>query len=810
MRVSWKWLNELIKIKMKPEELGTLMTMSGVAVEGIEYLDKGVKGVKVGFIREVKKHPEADKLVICVIDTGEEKLWNIVSGASNLMEGLKVPVALPGSVLPGDKRIDATTFRGILSEGMLCSGEELGLDADKLPADQKDGIYILTPEVQVGADIVDVLGLDDIILELELTPNRSDCLSMINVAYEVAALIGGKVNLPIITRSQTDDDCTDAVSIEIDDPSLCKRYVARLIKDIKIQSSPIWLQHRLLAAGIRPISNIVDITNYVMLETGQPLHAFDYDLLGENKIIVRRARENEVLKTLDGQSRKLNPEMLVIADADKPVGLAGVMGGLDTEVTSETRNILLESAHFNGANIRRTAQALGMRSEASLRFEKNLDIQRTPIAADRAVDLIKELGAGIPVPGHVDCYPVQDEITPISLRLTRVNDILGTDLDGETIERILKSLRVEIIEYKNDSWLVTAPSYRGDLEKEIDLIEEIARLYGYDKIPTTLPYGPTTQGARTWEQKVTHKIWELMSNLGLMEVITYSFINPRHLDYMGLPAGDILRDAVPIKNPLSEEQGIMRTTMLPGLLDTIKKNLNKRNRNIKIYEMGKVYYSDGFPNKELPMEKMVLGAAVTGTKEKSWSYGEEVYDFFYLKGVMEALIKDLGISDIRLLREKDIRWLHPGRGVRLFIREKEVGFLGEIHPLVLENYGIDQRVTAFSLDVETLIQEASEKIMYRQLARYPSVSRDLAVVVPERINAGEVAAVIRETGGQMLKSIRLFDLYRGKQITEGHKSLAYSLTWQSEERTLTDEEIRPLHLAIEEILNDKFEAGLRR
>lgn len=810
MRVSWKWLNELIKINMKPEDLGTLMTMSGVAVEGIEYLDKGVKGVKVGLIKEVKKHPEADKLLICVIDAGNGKLWNIVSGATNLKEGLKVPVALPGAVLPGGKSIDTTTFRGVLSEGMLCSGEELGLDVDKLPAEQKDGIYILTPEVQVGADIVEVLGLDDIILELELTPNRSDCLSMINVAYEVAALIGGEVNLPKINRSQAGDACREAVSIEIENTDLCKRYVARLIKDVKIENSPIWLQHRLLAAGIRPINNIVDITNYVMLETGQPLHAFDYNALQQNKIIVRRAKEDEVLSTLDGQTRELNPEMLVIADAKNPVGLAGVMGGLESEVTSATKNILLESAHFNGANIRRTAQALGMRSEASLRFEKNIDIKRTPVAADRAVELIKELGAGTPVLGHVDCYPVQDEKQPILLRLKRVNQILGTDVDRETVEKILKSLRIKIVEDKNDYWLVIAPSYRGDLENEIDLIEEIARLYGYDRIPTTLPYGPTTQGARTWEQNVSHKTWDLMANLGLMEVITYSFINPRHLDLLRLSENDVLRDTVSIKNPLSEEQGIMRTTILPGLLETIMKNLNKRNRNIKVYEMGKVYFSNGFPQKELPLEKMVLGAAVTGTKEKSWAYGEEVYDFYYLKGVVEALVKGLGISNFRFVREKDITWLHPGRGVKIYLGNNELGFLGEIHPLVLENYGIDQRVAAFSLDIEVLVNEASEKIMYRQLPRYPSVSRDLAVVVPDLIDAGEVESLIRETGGQMLKHIRLFDLYKGKQITEGHKSLAYSLTWQSDERTLTDEEIRPLHLAIEEVLNDKFGAGLRR
>lgn len=810
MRVSWKWLNELIKINMKPEDLGNLMTMSGVAVEGIEYLDKGIRGVRVGIITEVRKHPEADKLVICMVDTGAGKLWSIVSGAPNLREGQKVPAAFPGSILPGGKRIEATTFRGVLSEGMLCSGEELGLDVDKLPAEQKDSIYILTPEVPVGADIVDVLGLDDIILELELTPNRSDCLSMINVAYEVAALIGGEVTLPVIEESGEGDACSEAISVRIEDTNLSKRYVARVIRDVNIQSSPIWLQHRLLAAGIRPISNIVDITNYVMLETGQPLHAFDYDLLKGKRIVVRRAEVEEVLETLDGQTRKLNPDMLVIADAVKPVALAGVMGGMDTEITAGTRNILLESAHFNGASIRRTAQVLGMRSEASLRFEKNIDISRTVMAADRAIELMKDLGAGTPVTGHVDCYPVKESKQPIQLRLARVNEILGTNLERNTIEGILESLRIEISAYNDGSWLVYTPAYRGDLEKEIDLIEEVARLYGYDRIATTLPYGPTTQGARTREQSITHKTWELMADLGLMEVITYSFINPRHLDLLGLPAEHPLRDTVTVKNPLSEEQGVMRTTILPGLLSTVIKNLNKRNKNIKIFEMGKVYFSAGFPKRELPQEKMVLGAAVTGSAEKTWSSGEEAYDFFYLKGIMEGLFKGLGITNTKLLRVMDVSWLHPGRGVKVYIGERECGFLGEIHPLVLENYGIDQRVIAFSLDVDILSEEATEKIVYRQLPKFPSVSRDLAVVVPEDIDAGEVEGLIRDTAGQMLKHIRLFDLYRGKQIAEGHKSLAYSLTWQSEERTLTDEEIRPLHQAIEEILNENFGAGLRR
>jgi len=810
MQVSWKWLTELIDLNIEPAQLARRMTMSGVAVETIEDLNKGVQGVVVGLITEVEKHPQADKLLVCRVMTGKDEEKTIITGADNVRVGQKVPVAGPGSLLAGGKKIEITSIRGVESAGMLCSAEELGIDADKLLPEDREGIYILEEDMPVGEDVVRLLGLDDVVLELELTPNRADCLSMLNVAAEVAALTGGKLHFPKIVESTGETECAALTSVKIEEPELCARYVARIIRNVRIGPSPLWLRHRLLAAGVRPINNIVDITNYVMLEMGQPLHAFDYDTLAENRIVVRRARPGEELLTLDGQKRALSPEMLVIADADRPVGLAGVMGGLDTEITGSTATILLEAAFFNGPSIRRTSQALGLRSEASLRFEKGVDLERVRLAADRAVQLMTELGAGTAVPGHVDCFPAPESKYPVTLRLDRVNRILGTDLDEGAVEDILTSLQINIVEKENGNWLVCTPSYRRDLDKEIDLIEEVARLHGYDKIPTTLPCGPTTQGAKTWNQRIRLKAGELMTVQGLYEIIAFSFINPRHFDWLRLPSGHPLREAVTVKNPLSEEQGVMRTTLLPGLLDTIKRNINRMNRNVSLYETGKIYLPAGFTGQgTLPEERWVLGAAATGEKEKSWAYPKMAYDFYYLKGVAENVISGLGIKKVAFCAVHDLPWYHPGRSAAILVNDKEAGTIGEIHPLVLENYGIDQSTAAFFLDLDLLAGETAEGINYQPIPRYPAVSRDLAVIIPEQVATSELVGAIREGREGLLKEIRLFDLYRGKQIKTGYKSMAFSLTWQAEDRTLTDDEVNRLHQDIMGDLAIKLGAEIR-
>lgn len=811
MRVSWHWLKELVELKTSPEELARLFTMAGVETEIAANPSQCVKGVEVGLIKEVKKHPQADRLWVCKVITGGDRVLTLVSGAPNLREGQKVPVALDGAVLAGGRRIEKTVFRGIESAGMLCSPDELGLDADKMSAEEKEGIYILPADVPLGEDVTKLLGLDDYILELDLTPNRSDCLSMFNVAREAAALTGGELTLPFVEASKPGGEAATLTSVTIEDADLCKRYVARVIRDIKVARSPLWLRHRLLAAGVRPINNIVDITNYVMLETGQPLHAFDYDKLAENRIVVRRAARSEELITLDGQKRSLSPNMLVIADAAKPVGIAGVMGGLETEVTTETKTVLLEAAFFNGPSIRRTSQALGLRSEASQRFEKEVDPDRVALAADRALQLMFELGAGIPVDGHVDCCPAMQERVPIVLRLSRINQILGTSLDGLSVEKILKALQIRIIQRNEQSWTLLAPSYRRDLEREIDLIEEVARLYGYDKIPTTLPLGPTTQGSRTREQRLRRQINALLSSLGLYQVITFSFINPRHFEFLRLPDKHPLRETVTVANPLSEEQGVMRTTLLPGLLDVVKKNLNKRNKDLALYELGKIYLKDGFPKENpLPLEKDFLAAVATGMREKTWAYPAMQYDFFYLKGILENLLSRLGVGAKTAFHPlKEESFLHPGRSAEIEIGGNVMGWLGEIHPLVLENYGIEQKTTAFMLDLTLLLKEAAETTGYEPIPRYPSVTRDLAVIVPEETAAIDISKLIEENGKPWLKRVYLFDLYRGKQISAGFKSLAFALTWQAEDRTLTDEEVNDLHQEILRVLAKEAGAQLR-
>ena len=813
MLVSWKWLNELVEIKKTPEEVADLLTMSGIEVEGITSMSLDSKNLKVGLLEEVNKHPQADKLLICRVDIGGGEKRTIITGAANVAVGQKVPVALPGAVLTGGKKIEQAILRGVVSEGMLCSAEELGIDVDKIPVEQRKGIYIFPTTVSAGDDVVKVLNLDDVVLELELTPNRADCLGMLNIAREVAALTGGNLHLPVVKGSQEGQECARMTRVDIEAADLCKRYVARLIKDIQIAPSPLWLQQRLMAVGVRPINNVVDVTNYVMMETGQPLHAFDYDRLQGKRIVVRKARENEELVSLDGQLRKLVPEMLVIADAEKPVAIAGVMGGLETEVTTATKIILLEAASFHGASVRRTSRALGLRSEASLRFEKTVDIEQVRLTADRVVQLLAQIGAGTPVEGCVDCYPVQEEKQPIKLRVKKVNQVLGTALLPEIMEEILKALQIKVVEKNQEGWLLLPPSYRRDLEYEVDLIEEIARLYDYDKISTTMPEGVTSQGMRTAEQKLRYKMRKTMVAQGLFEVINYSFINLQQLDSLGIPNGDPLRETITIQNPLSEEQGMMRTTLLPGLLATVQRNLNKRNKNLKFFELGKVYFADGFPaKKKLPTEKWMLAAVSTGEKVKSWAYEAEKYDFYYLKGVVENLLEGLGytVDELVFQAVDDLPGLHPGRTALIKVKGKKIGVLGEVHPLVLEKYEIEQKLAMFNFEVESLwAEEVVQKALVVPITKFPAVTRDLAIIVSEEVETGAVDELIRKQGGAWLQEVSLFDLYRGQQIQEGYKSLAFSLTWQAPDKTLTDEEVNSLHQKIEAALQQEFRADLR-
>ncbi len=643
---------------------------------------------------------------------------------------------------------------------------------------------------------------DDFILDLDLTPNRGDCLGMINLAREVAALTGSSLRLPDIVIKENRENINQYIKVEIEDPDLCHRYAARLVKNVKIQESPLWLQKALIHSGIRPINNVVDITNYVMLECNQPLHAFDYNLLG-NTILVRRARAGEKFTTLDEIERQLDQDMLVITDGNKPVALAGIMGGLDSEIHDATENVLLESAWFLGPNIRRTSRKIGLRSESSIRFEKGTDINGVIYAVNRAAMLIQELGGGEVVKGVYDEYPNPRKELQVTLRPERVNYLLGTDLTSSQMRSYLEQLQFPIKERKGN-FIVDIPSYRPDIEIEVDLIEEVARLHGYDKIEPGLPGGETTPGGLTPFQKFRDEIKNIMSPY-LNEVINYSFINEECFQRLLLPQGSNLRNVVRIANPLSEEQAVMRTLLLPGLLHNISTNLARKNENLGFYEMGAVFCPAA---KGLPVEKTKLGAIVCGHSDINWTQHRVEMDFFYLKGVVENLLWHLGLEDCEFVVAKDPSY-HPGRSAILKYYGDELGIIGELHPLVLQNYDIKQRCCAFELDVEKLFAHRRRRLTVDKIARYPAVERDIAVVLAHEISAAAVIKAIKDAETELLKDVVVFDLYSGEQVAAGYKSMAFRLTFQSMERTLTDNDINSCVNRIMERLQTDFKAELR-
>lgn len=808
MRVSLKWLREYVDIPLEPEELAERLTMAGVAVGAIYRPGKEIANVVTGRIERVEPHPNADKLVICRVSLGNGATRQIVTGAPNVREGLVVPVALEGARLAGGVVIKKARLRGVESCGMLCSGQELGLDPKSMPPDQAHGIMILPPDTPLGVDVRPLLGLDDTILELDLTPNRGDCLSMIGVAREVSALLGQPLRLPETEVEEVPGSSIEGyVRVDIQEPALCRRYVALLFTNIKVGPSPLWMQERLRAAGMRPINNIVDITNYVMLEIGQPLHAFDYHALKDGHIIVRRAQPGETIVTLDGNERRLEPEMLVIADPGGPVAIAGVMGGLSTEVTEKTTAVLLESAYFNPLSIRRTARALGLRSEASLRFEKGIDLEGCLRAAKRAAYLVAKLGAGEVVAGAVDSYPLPMERRTIVLRPERVGQVLGINISPSQTKALLSRLGFEVQESEKQ-FLVKVPSYRVDVSREIDLVEEVARIYGYQHIPATLPFGSTTKGFRTRRQELLRRLREVLVECGLSEVITYSFINPASFDRLRLPPDSPLRQVLKLQNPLSCEQSVMRTTLLPGLLEVLVRNYNRRVTSGAIFEVGRVFYPKG--GEALPEEKLVLSAAAMGQAAAGWNHQPVNLDFYFLKGVLEVLAERLGFPKITLEREKENPTFHPGRTARLKVGGITVGVLGEFHPDVLEEYGLGSRACAFELDLEALLEMATREPKYQPLPRFPGIKRDIALVVPREVPCGEVLRVIREAGGTNLRQVSVFDVYEGRQIKKGCRSLAFSLFFQAGDRTLTDEEVAAQIEAISAAVAKELGAELRR
>lgn len=795
MKVPMSWLKEYADINVSPKEYADAMTMSGSKVEGIETQGEDISRVVVGKIVSLEKHPDADRLQVSGVDVGSGNI-QIVTGAINVKVGDYIPVALDGALLPGGKKINRGKLRGVASEGMMCSIHELGLTKEDYPEAAEDGIFILESGLPLGKDIKDVLGLNETVVEFEITSNRPDCLSMVGIARETAVTLNTEFRKPVIKVNEKGDGAAGNAAVEILDPELCPRYSARVVKDVKIQPSPKWLCDRLKAAGVRPINNIVDITNYVMLEMGQPMHAFDLANLNGGRIVVRRAGDGEIMKTLDGQDRVLDSSMLVIADAEKPVAVAGVMGGADSEITDKTRTILFESANFNGISVRMTAKKLGMRTEASARFEKGLDTENVAAALDRAVQLVEELCAGTVCKGVIDCYPKKISTRIISLRPDRINALLGTSISGKEMIDILSALEFQV---DVSAMTVEIPSFRLDIEREADLAEEVARIYGYNKIQATLLEGKApTMGRKSWTQRVEDIIKQTMISCGLSEIYTYSFTSPKVLDLIDLPEDSELRKTVTIMNPLGEDFSMMRTTTLPEMLKVLGNNFNRRAEEAKLFEVSHVYLPKSLPVNELPCEKPVLTMGMYGN-----------LDFYDLKGVVDELFSKLGISGYEYVPVNDYPSFHPGRTAKMLINGKECGVIGEIHPNVARKFEASERTYVCMLDIEPLVANASVKAKYKPLPKFPAVTRDIALLVRDEVLVKQIEDVIRKKAGKILEDIKLFDIYKGKQVPDGMKSIAYSITFRAEDRTLTDEDVNKAMQKIVEGLKNELDAQLR-
>ena len=788
MNLSTNWLNDYVKVNTDPKTFAEKMTMSGSKVETYDNYKNHIKNVVVGKILKIEKHPNAEKLVICQIDAGVGRDLQIVTGATNVFEGAIVPVCLDGAELPNGTVIKKGKLRGELSEGMLCSLGELGLTAHNFPGVTEDGIFIIEFDCEIGQNIVDAIGYDDEVYEFEITPNRPDCLSILGLAREVAATFDVPFNTPECEfATDKNDNIKNYLSVSVKNTELCPRYTARVVKNIKIAPSPEWMRQRLFACGVRPINNIVDITNYVMLEYGQPMHAFDYKCLDGNEIIVRNAEDNEIFTTLDDQERKLDAEMLVIADAKKSVGIAGVMGGANSEITNDTKMIVFESANFNGANIRKTSKRLGMRTDASSKFEKGLDPCLTMSALDRACQLVEMLGAGEIVDGVIDINNDDRTRNVIALDTDWVNEFLGTEISKEFMVNSLTSLGFEVDADMN----VTVPSYRDDVEERADLAEEIVRLYGYDNIPTTLVNMETTQGMLTPEQALTKTVNETLIALGASEILTYSFVSPKIYDKLHYPKDDIRRDSVVISNPLGEDTSIMRTTPIASMMQVLALNYNNRNESVCMYEPATVYIKKGDIN-TLPEEKVVfcIGA-----------YGQN-HNFFTLKGVVEQTLATIGIYGCKYVAETNDATFHPGRCATIVKDDTVIGTIGEIHPEVCAEFDMDAKAYVATLDFNSMFEKASTEKAYKPLPKFPATTRDLAILCSRDITVAQITDIIEEKSKGILESVKLFDVYTGAQIPEGMISLAFALVFRADDRTLEDTEIDAKIKKIVKALNE--------
>ncbi len=785
MNTSLKWIKDLVPgLTCTPQEYMDAMTLSGSKVEGYENMDEDLEKIVIGQVKSIEKHPDADKLVICQVDIGTETI-QIVTGAPNVTEGAKVPVVLDGGKVAGGHdgnraeggiKIKKGKLRGIESNGMMCSIEELGSTRDMFPLAPENGLYILPEDAPVGANAVEYLGLDDTEVEYEITSNRVDCFSILGIAREAAATFDKKFVPPVVTETGNSEDVNDYIKVDVKDTDLCSRYVARVVKNIKLAPSPEWMQRRLRAQGIRPINNIVDITNYVMEEYGQPMHAYDLDTIEYNEIVVRRAAKDEKFVTLDGQERILDDSVLVICDGKKAVGMAGIMGGENSMITDNVKTMLFEAACFDGTNIRLSSKKVGLRTDASSKFEKGLDPNTAMEAMNRACQLVEELGAGEVVGGAVDVYPVKKEGRRIPFEPEKYNKLLGTDISKETMLSYFAKLELSYDEKTNE---IVVPSFRQDLECDADLAEEVARFFGYDKIPTTLPSGEATTGKISFKMRIEDVARDIAEFCGFSQGMTYSFESPKVFDKLLLPADSPLRKTVVISNPLGEDFSIMRTTSLNGMLTSLSTNYNRRNKDVRLYELGNIYLPKQIPVTELPEERMQFTLGM---------YGEG--DFFTMKGVIEEFLYKVGMKQ---KPEYDPNagktFLHPGRQANVVYDGTVIGYLGEVHPTVASNYSIKDRVYVAVIDMPEIVSRASFDYKYEGIAKFPAATRDISMIVPKDVLAGDIEKVFETKGGKLLESYQLFDIYEGAQIKSGYKSIAYSLAFRAKDRNLEEADI---------------------
>ena len=790
MRTSLKWIKDLVPgiEDLTPQEYLDAMTLSGSKGEYYVELDKNLENIIIGQILKIEKHPDADKLVICQVNVGQEEPVQIVTGAPNVFEGAVVPVVLAGGKVAGGHdgstppeegiKIKKGKLRGVPSNGMMCSIEELGSSRDMYPDAPENGIYIFKnrDDIKPGDDAIKALGLDDAVIEYEITSNRVDCFSILGIAREAAVTFGKPFCPPVVEPTGNDEDVNDFISVEVNDTELCPRYTARVVKNIKVGPSPEWMQRRLAAQGIRPINNIVDITNYVMEEYGQPMHAYDLSTIAGQKIIVRRAEDNEKFVTLDGQERTLDSSMLMICDAEKPVGIAGIMGGENSMITDDVDAILFEAACFDGTNIRLSGKKLGMRTDAQSKFEKGLDPNNASAAIDRACQLIEVLGCGEVVGGMVDVYGKVKEPHEIPFQPERINRLLGTDLSAEQMLDYFKSLELE---YDADRNVMIIPTFRQDLLGTADLAEEVARFYGYSNIPSTLPSGESTSGKVSFKHRVEDVAKETAEFCGFSEGMTFSFESPKVFDKLRLDADDPLRQAITIANPQGEDYSIMKTTPLNGMLVSLARNFNRRNKDVKLYEMAKIYLPKSLPLTEYADERVQFTLGF---------YGEG--DFFTMKGVVEEFLERAGMHDIvDYDPNAGKNFLHPGRQANIIYQGKVIGYMGEVHPEVCENYDMKTRAYIAVLDMPVITEMATFDRHFKGIAKHPAVNRDISMVVKKDILVGQIEKVIREKGGHHLESYHLFDIYEGSQIKPGYKSVAYSITFRANDRTLEEKDI---------------------